>query len=158
MIAHESGYGTDGAAIRVEDPEMVPRLIRWSPDQDIRIKGVATPKEGMMVCVAGSTRGRSKCGAMDWPPETRRWEEVHGNGNPILTTVPYEINSKGGDSGGPIWERGTGLALGTLTGGEENKGESNFTPLKPLPGYPSAPGTLQALEDKEPLHIVKWKP
>ncbi len=158
MIVHESGYGTDGAAIRLEDPSLVPRLIRWLPEQDIRIKGVTTPREGMMVCVAGSSRGRSKCGAIDWPPETRRWEEIHGNGNPILTTVPYEINVKGGDSGGPVWERGTGLALGTVTGGEEEKAGSNFTPLKSLPGYPSAPGTLQALEDGEPLHIVKWKP
>jgi len=47
-----------------------------------------------------------------------RWGEVHSNGNPILTTVRYQINSKGGDSGGPIWERGTGYALGTLTGGD----------------------------------------
>jgi hypothetical protein len=159
MIAHASGYGTDALAIRVEDPGIVPRLIRWSPERDIRVQGVATPKEGMVVCVAGSTRGRSKCDAMDWPPETRRWEPVHNNGNPILTTVPYKINSKGGDSGGPIWERSTGYALGTLTGGEEGKAESNFTSLKELPGYPSAPGTLQALEvGGEPLHVVLWKP
>ncbi|MGN6814974.1 MAG: hypothetical protein ACTHK3_02675, partial [Solirubrobacterales bacterium] len=158
MVAHESGYGTDGEAIRLEDPAMVPRVIRWSPDQDIRIMGVTTPKEGMVVCVAGSTRGHSKCGAMQWPPDTRRWGEEHGDGNPILTTVPFAINSKGGDSGGPIWERGTGLALGTLTAGNEIEAESYFTPLMPLPAYPSAPGTLQALEDKEPLHIVKWKP
>lgn len=113
----------------------------------------------MVVCVAGSTRGRSKCGAIDWPPETRRWEPEKGGVNPILTTVPYKINSKGGGSGGPIWEQGTGLALGTLTGGDDEKAESNFTPLKGLPGYPSAPGTLQALEaGGEPLHLVLWKP
>ena len=82
MIAHPSGYGTDALAIRVTDPGLVPRLIRWSPERDIRVQGVAVPKEGMMVCVAGSTRGHSKCAAMDWPPETRRWEPVHGNGIP----------------------------------------------------------------------------
>lgn len=159
MIEHPSGYGTDALAIRVADPGIVPRLIRWSSSRDVRVQGVAVPKEGMVVCVAGSTRGHSKCGAMDWPPETKRWEPVHNNGNPILTTVPFKINSKEGDSGGPIWERSTGYVLGTLTGGTENEASSNFTPLESLPGYPSAPGTLQALEaGGEHLHVVLWKP
>jgi hypothetical protein len=96
---------------------------------------------------------------MDWPPVTKRWGAVHGNGNPLLTTIKYRINGKQGDSGGPVWERGTGYALGTHTGGDELIAESYFTPLKNIPGYPSAAGSLQALEtENQELHLVLWKP
>ena len=159
--AHPSGYSTDSLAIRLEDPGLAPRLIRWSPTQDVRIQGVATPKEGMIVCASGQTRGRSKCGDIDWPPDTSKWGEKFDNKNPFLTTVPYDINGKGGDSGGPIWERSTGFALGTLTGSEEDgqTNESWFTPLKEVPGYPLANGALQALEvEGQPLHVILWKP
>lgn len=159
MMAHSSGFGTDALAIKLTEPSMVPRSIRWSPDLNIRVKGVARPKEGMMVCVAGAVRGHSKCGEMNWPPVTRRWEEKFDNGNPFLTTVEYEINGKEGDSGGPIWERGTSFALGTHTAGSEDKAESFFTPLKNLLEYPSAPGSLKALGiNGEDLHAVLWKP
>jgi YD repeat-containing protein len=158
--ANPSGYATDALAITLDEPELAPKLIRWSAEQDIRIAGVATPKEGMVVCIAGAVRGRSKCGDIDWPPETSRWEPVRNNGNPRLTTVPIDLNSKPGDSGGPIWERRTRNALGTLTGGEEDWkiNESWFTPLKSLPGYPSAPGTLKVLQDgTKTLHLTQWE-
>ena len=158
--ANPSEHATDALAIKLNEPALVPRLIRWSHERDIRIAGATTPKEGMVVCIAGAVRGRSKCGETDWPPETERWEPVRNNGNPFLTTVPIDINSKPGDSGGPIWERRTGDAIGTLTGGnlEWQINESWITPLKELPGYPTAPGSLRALGvGGEPLHVVSWK-
>ena len=65
----------------------------------------------------------------------------------------------GGDSGGPYWERGTSKAMGTLTGGvgteEGSEGASWFAPVLEIPGYPKAPGSLNALgTEGEPLHRV----
>jgi len=81
-----------------------------------------------------------------------------GFGNPILVvTVASPITSEKGDSGGPYWERRSGLAVGTHTGG--SLGESWMTPLESLPGYSGAPGSLDALgPGGKPLRPVRWRP
>jgi YD repeat-containing protein len=159
-----SGDGTDALAVRLADPSIVPNMIRWSFVQDIRVQGVAIPREGMVVCISGAARERSKCRDIEWPPERKRWVTRNVDGvkhfTPFLTTVPMGVNSVKGDSGGPIWERGTGFAVGTTTGQSKRfPGRGYFTPLKIIPGYPSTVGSLQSLAaGGEPLKVVTWDP
>jgi YD repeat-containing protein len=159
---HPSNFATDAEAILLEDPSIVPRLIRRSSTKFTRIKGAAVAMEGMIVCRAGSISSHVQCGPEEWPPKCERWGEHFENHDPVLCTIRTEIPIKGGDSGGPFWERGTSKAVGTLTGGvgteDESEGAAWFTPVLEIPGYPKAPGSLNALgTEGEPLHLVVWK-
>ena len=154
---HPSNFATDAEAIRIEDPGILPRLIRKSDTTFGRINGTSTVTEGMLVCRAGQYSPNVKCGSAEWPPKCERWGELRENGDPVLCTIRTEIPIAPGDSGGPYWERATGNAVGTLTGGIANA--SWFTPVLELPGYAKAQGSLNALGvEGEPLHLVRWKP
>ena len=160
---HPSNFATDAEAIRVEDPTIVPRLIRRSDTEFTRINGSTAVTEGMVVCRAGQYSPRITCRKAEWPPKCERWGELRENGDPVLCTIRTEIPIQPGDSGGPFWERATGDAVGTLTGGlgniKDTEGAAWFTPVEEIPGYPKAPGSLNSLGvEGEPLHIVKWKP
>ena len=153
---HESNFGTDAEAIRVEDPGILPRLIRLADDRFRRTTGSTTVYEGQIVCRAGASNPAVKCGAVEWPPKCERWGEINENGDPVLCTLRTEIPIAAGSSGGPYWERSTGRAVGTLTGGIADA--SWFTPVEEIPGYPKAQGSLNALgENDQPLHLVKAK-
>jgi YD repeat-containing protein len=153
---HASNFGTDAEAVRVDDSSIVPRVIRYSDTQAKVINGVTTIKEGMVVCRAGQSSPNIKCGPAEWPPKCERWGEVRENHNPVLCTIRAEIPIALGDSGGPYWERATTKAVGTLTGGISNA--SWFTPVEEIPGYPKAPGILNALSvENQPLHVVVWR-
>jgi hypothetical protein len=160
---HPSNFATDAEAIRVEDPSIVPRLIRRSDSEFTRINGSTAVTEGMVVCRAGQYSPRITCRKAEWPPKCERWGEERENGNPVLCTIRTEIPIQPGDSGGPFWERATGDAVGTLTGGvgnaKDTEGAAWFTPVEEIPNFPKAQGSLNALGvEGEPLHIVKWKP
>jgi hypothetical protein len=161
---HPSNFATDAEAIRVEDGTIVPRLIRRSDSEFTRINGSTAVTPGMVVCRAGAFSPEVRCRAAEWPPKCERWKERFENHNPVLCTIRVEIPVQEGDSGGPYWERATGKAVGTLTGGVPNvpgvlHGASWFTPVEEIPGYPKAQGSLNSLGvEGESLHIVKWKP
>jgi YD repeat-containing protein len=153
---HPSNFATDAEAISLADSSIVPRLIRYSDTQSIRVHGATTVSEGMVVCRAGAFSPKVKCGAAEWPPKCERWGELRGNGDPVLCTIRTEIPIAGGDSGGPYWARASGDAVGTLTGGWGPA--SWFTPVEEIPGYPKAQGSLNALGiEGDPLHLVKAK-
>jgi YD repeat-containing protein len=158
---HSSGFGTDGTAVRLISPEVVPRLIYYSADRSIRVQGATTPTEGMVVCVSGSSTDQSRCGEVLWPPELFRYPPKPGltdKYSPFLWQVPFKVDTEGGDSGAPVWERGTGKAVGTLSGGGLGA-YAWLTPVLPLPGRPAAPGLLNALGSPDgPLHLVQWHP
>lgn len=132
---------------------MVPRLIAYSGTRSIPAKGQTIPANGMVVCDAGAYSPSVRCGPIE-EPEAEAWGELRGNGNPILWTEDVLLPAALGDSGGPLWERSTGEAVGTLTGTSFRR--SWFTPLEEIPGHPAAPGSLSALgTEGEPLHLVK---
>jgi hypothetical protein len=153
---HPSGYGTDAAAIRLNNPGLTPRLFQTEANP-VRIEGSAAANPGMIVCKSGATTRKKLCGAIDWSVEAWTWGEEYGNGNPKLWTIEMHVAGPGGDSGGPIWQRGTRKVLGTLTGGLGEYPSSNFTPAMPVDGYPF-PGSLAALGASEPLHVLRFTP
>jgi YD repeat-containing protein len=153
---HPNGYGTDAAAIRLNSPGLVPRLIQTEA-LPVRIKGSTSAHRGMIVCKSGSTSQGKECGDIQWSVEAWAWGEQYGNGNPKLWTIEMQLRAPGGDSGGPIWQRGSRKIVGTLTGGLPGFPSANFTPAEPVTGYPF-PGSLAALGASEPLHVLRYSP
>ena len=161
---HETGqaFTVDAAAARLESAYLAPRLIYFTADQSIRIDSPIVPHVGMVLCHSGITSNRPACG-----PVLREAEAFPylGHGSKMWQ-VPFKAISLGGDSGGPVWEAGSGRAVGLLTAGAEpiHEGEappkeSYVTPLLPTKGHPAAPGVLSALgENGQDLRLVKWQP
>lgn len=156
------GFSVDAAAAELESAYLAPRLIYDSYGQSTRIGPEVVPHIGMILCQSGVTSNRPECGAVMREPEAFSY---FGHG-PKMWQVPFNAYSFGGDSGGPVWEPGTGRAVGLLTAGaeplhagERPAKESYVTPLLPSKGHPAAPGVLSALgQGGQELNLVKWKP
>ncbi len=150
------GFMVDASAVRLENPDVAPRLIYTRYDQSVRISDPIIPYEGMIVCHSGKTSNRPKCGAVVKPPVAFRYRKD----GPRMWQVPFKAFSLGGDSGGPVWQPGTGRAVGSMTAGEfdETIETSYITPLLLSPARPAAPGILSVLGTPEgALNLVKWK-
>ena len=152
----------DAIAARLNSPYFAPRLIYYSATQSIRIDAPKVPQPGMVLCHSGFRSNHVKCGAIPRPPEAFRYR----SDGPMMWQVPFKAYALGGDSGGPVWEAGTGRAIGLLTAGEEPLNpnevppkESYATPLLPTAGHPAARGILDALGTSAggKLRLVQWK-
>jgi YD repeat-containing protein len=160
------GFMVDAEAARLNSPAFVPRLIYYSANQSIRIDSAVSPKLGMVLCFSGNVSNHVKCGRVLGPPEAFSYYE-DGPEAPMMWQVPFSVRSLHGDSGAPVWEAGSGHAVGLLTSGVEPKhvGElgpeiADVTPLLPSPGHPAAPGVLNAEGSSSggSLGLVQWKP
>ncbi len=155
------GFVVDAIAARLDSPEFAPRLIYHTWDQSIRINESKVPQPGMIVCFSGITSNHTRCGPVIGPPEAFAYEGT----DTTMWQVPFKEYSLGGDSGSPVWEAGTGRAIGLMTAGAEpwKPGETPpkenwITPLLPSAGYPAAPGIFAALGTPTGnLHLVRWK-
>jgi tripartite motif-containing protein 71 len=156
-----SGFVVDAIAARLESASLAPRLIYHTWDQSIRVREPKVPQPGMIVCFSGVTSDHTRCGPVLGPAEAFPY---FANG-PKMWQVPFKEYSRGGDSGGPVWEAGTGRAIGLLTAGAEPQNpnevppkESAITALLPSAGRPAAPGILAALgTPTDNLKLVRWK-
>ena len=138
-----NGWSTDGSAIRVENPQFAPRDIWVSPSSAIEVKEVApVPQPGTWVCFSGQASDKVICGAIT-VSEKVVFHFPGGNIGPQkLWLTCFKERSIGGDSGGPVWIKGTHKAIGLLSAGDSD--ESCLTPLLPVDGHPQAPGILSA--------------
>jgi hypothetical protein len=151
----------DAIAARLNSSYLAPRLIYHTWNQSIRIKEPKVPQPGMTVCFSGIISNRTRCGPVIGPPEAFSYRAD----GPRMWQVPFREYSLGGDSGSPVWEAGTGRAIGLMTAGAEPlkpgeppPKESAITPLLPSAGHPAAPGILAALgTPTDNLHLVRWK-
>jgi YD repeat-containing protein len=142
-----SDWGTDVTAIKV-DAGIAPREIYRAPYSNQPVTGIALPTPGMNVCHSGRTSDKPKCGPTF---SGVTWTQYEGQ---KMWQICFEAISLGGDSGGPAYIEGTGIAVGLLSSGSdevEPNGspvkESCFTPLLPIPGKEiNAPGALHAPE------------
>ncbi|HEU4502878.1 MAG TPA: trypsin-like serine protease, partial [Nitrospira sp.] len=137
-----NGYGTDGQAVKLKEPGLVPKWIQVENFYTQKIHGAAPLKENMIVCTTGITSGTASCGRV------RLFEEVEYNGRVMLQ---FNVQAAGpeGNSGGPVWDLMTGAAVGLTSSGPEGPAEwreTNVTPLLPVPGAPNngVPGILAA--------------
>jgi streptogrisin C len=125
--------GTDVAvigSIRADlDPE--PAASTWNdPSQagpDVKIIGTAAPVVGLPVCRSGRTTAWS-CGTIDevgiYLMRGPNFQTDRSDLRPVLGFLSYDVQSSGGDSGGP-WVSGN-YALGIHSGGEDIGEARNF--------------------------------
>jgi YD repeat-containing protein len=138
-----NGWSTDASAIRVDSPELAPRQIWRYPlnATDVRM-AAPVPEAGTWVCFSGQTSDRVICGPIT-VSEKVVFAFPGGNiGNQKLWLTCFKEPSIGGDSGGPVWIKGTHKAIGLVSAGDND--ETCLTPLLPVQGHPQAPGVLAA--------------
>jgi hypothetical protein len=127
-------FFTDGEAIELEgDGSRVPRTIVGDGASVIPVNGVEVAKPEMVACISGATTDTvPKCKAITGSAEVSPGFELKDGSysGPFYVLHTYLLSAPG-DSGAPIWEAGSGKALGlTVIGGS---GTEYFTPLLPPP-------------------------
>ncbi|HEX2280290.1 MAG TPA: S1 family peptidase [Thermomicrobiales bacterium] len=150
----KSTFDTDASAIRLEgNPRgLTPRYINMTGRPEIAIRGVVEPRVGMIVCQSGVTADDERCGKM-----IRLTVRIDYD-NQRMLQVAYNAVARGGDSGAPVWQKGTQNFVGIVTAGSENADEeetapSYFTPVRSPTGYPNMPGIFRSPEFAS-LHLL----
>jgi YD repeat-containing protein len=127
-VGTDSGNQVDGEAILLQGEAQgwSPRQIYLTPNSSQPVTGVVAPTTGMMVCTSGVTTDEVKCGPVEGPAIFLTYTNA-----PIGTwEVPIGIWEKPGDSGSPVWQMGTGNAVGLWNAGRL---PSYVSPLLPIP-------------------------
>ena len=156
MDTVKSTWDTDGAAIRLLDRSLTPRYIYTGEGYAIPIKGVVEPRPNMEVCQSGVTSNKVRCGKITGVATRVAWDEP-GENEKTMQTIFDEV-VLGGDSGSPVWQRGTHYAIGLITAGdlhpvtEEYIAPSYITPLLQVQARPHMPGIFRD-PDLAPLHL-----
>lgn len=150
-LEHEvNHFATDGAAITLDNGLAPPRTIYPATGQSpIRITGVAPVVKGMPICTSGAKSDGIRHGQIrekeNWTGAIQVPRVVDKYGDVVewwpytyeaLTSVPMPE----GDSGGPVWQCGTGKAIGLMAADNGHGLSGLSTLLPPLP--PDASGTL----------------
>jgi tripartite motif-containing protein 71 len=131
--AHRQGIEGDGQVdalailLQGEADAWAPKAVYLSPGETQPITGSALPTPGMLVCTSGSTTNRVLCGQVEGPPVPIEYE---GYARLAPYEVPVSIAEQHGDSGGPVWQSGTGNAVGLWNAGIN---PSFVAPLLPYP-------------------------
>ncbi len=138
-----NGWTTDASVVRVDLPELAPRRVIGGLGQPEDVKAVVpVPPRGKQVCFSGHVSAKVICGKITVSEKvTFRFPQGY-LGTQKLWLTCFMGRSIGGDSGAPVWVRGTHNAVGLLSAG--NTTESCLTPLLPIAGLPRAPGALAA--------------
>jgi hypothetical protein len=145
-----SGVQVDGLAVLLqgEADAWAPRAIYLSPKSSQAVTGITVPAQGMIVSTSGVTSDEVLTGVVQGPPVPFRYEEI-----PSLTTyqVPIGIQEQQGDSGAPVWQTGTGNAIGLWNAGRNPSFVTTLVayPGAEYPGFPAlgnpSPGVLPTL-------------
>jgi hypothetical protein len=111
----------------------------------IPVTGVGTVGIGTRVCYSGATTDENhpfggKCGTVfEFSPYTIEEEHppyvVH-----LLEGWCFDRRTEEGDSGGPVWIEGTGIAVGLVSVGDNES--TCFASLLPDAEHPTTPGVL----------------
>lgn len=138
--ADSSNMDLDIEAIRFEGVSGIePRRIYSDPGvPPIDVTGAGLVRVGTRVCYSGATTDEAfpsgvKCGTV-FELSTFALE-----GHPAKEWC-FDRRSLHGDSGGPIWIEGTGIAVGVLSAGDNTI--TCFSPLLPDPEHPDVPSAF----------------
>ncbi|MDX6634361.1 MAG: tripartite motif-containing protein 71 [Solirubrobacterales bacterium] len=139
----------DGLAILLEGDAnaWAPREIYLGPKATLPVTGSSTPTPGMIVCTSGVTTDIAPfCGFVQGPPVLLNYTN-----EPIASwEVPIGLPERPGDSGSPVWEAGTGNAVGLWNAGSSPSFVSPMLPMTTSSEYeaglaPLAPGIFAKL-------------
>jgi YD repeat-containing protein len=126
-IGTEGPAQVDGEAILLQGTadSWAPRAIYLTPESSQPVTGIVAPTPGMLVCSSGVTTDKVECGPVEGPPVFISYT------NAMISAyeVPVGIYERPGDSGAPVWQAGTGNAVGLWNAGTL---PSFVTPLLPM--------------------------
>jgi hypothetical protein len=137
---YQSGFWrTDAEGIRVKG-DIAPHAIYRTDADPLAVNGTARAESGEILCFSGVTTDKKIC------------RKVLGHrtkkaGNFRLKVYVVRFNALHGDSGAPVWDSGTGSAVGLIQGGPIGDPELTYvTPLLSIPhvSVAQAPGALNA--------------
>lgn len=149
---------TDAEAIWLSETNLVPSWIYecCGGNAAMRVTGVAFPKLGDTVCQSSQFVERVTCGPVTNVSDFDRLEDAKGNLSGWHWMIRAAVAGGRGDSGGPVWMRGTGEAVGLVAGGG-GKGLA-ITPFMRPPHAP--PGQIAGIlsdpnlsPPAKPLHV-----
>jgi len=148
-LEHEvDHFATDGAAISLEKGLSAPRTVYPGVgEQPVRITGVTRAAKGMPICTSGAVTNRIIRGQLrdrlNWTGSIQVPKKE--SGGDVLEWWPYTYQAMAlmsveeGDSGGPVWQCGTGKAIG-LVASYNGRGLTGISTLQP-PLPPDVSGT-----------------
>ncbi|NUK86965.1 S1 family peptidase [Streptomyces lunaelactis] len=92
------------------------------PGPKDRFSGVGLPYVGREVCKSGAKTGEQRCGKITKTDETIPYDD----GTSVRDLIVTDIESHGGDSGGPLYDKNhPEIAIGTLSGGNGDMKAAN---------------------------------
>ncbi len=137
-------YSTDVEALSLEGGYESPReVLRGRNVPPLRITDVASAVKGMPVCSSGSSSEVVRHGEITGTHWVFLYKEEGPNGGGIYFPKNWEpqaqMLTEGGDSGAPVWQCGTGRAIGLISAYNLHGNLTGITPLLP----PEAPNQAE---------------
>jgi tripartite motif-containing protein 71 len=145
---NEGNMDVDMQAVRFQNVSGIePRRI-FNPQEGpppIPLTGAGTVGIGTRVCYSGATTDEAnpfggKCGTVFEHTQYEIGEERPGGASHLQEGWCFDRRTLEGDSGGPVWIEGTGIAVGLVSVGDNV--ETCFSPLLADPEHPSMPSGL----------------
>ncbi len=130
-VPYDGNMETDASAIRLTSTSILPRRI-YQDDQSgiVDVHSIWTPTVGTRLCFTGRTSNKKRCGPVIAPEEEAFGFEEEGSESKSICIGEF---AWGGDSGGPVWVEGTGVAVGLVSYG---------------PVDPKEPGGKQSIKEE----------
>ena len=147
------GFATDGAAIALEGVAPPRTIFPDTGEAPVRITGTTVAAKGTAVCSSGAVSAHTHHGNVQDNDNYTGFTQVPKKENKLGEVEewwPYTYQAitslyvVSGDSGGPVWQCGTGKAIG-LVGSANGHGLTGVSTLQP-PVYPQSEGILYPLE------------
>jgi tripartite motif-containing protein 71 len=120
FLENPSGIDTDAEAVALEKTDLVPSWIYGccGGNSSMKVTGVAFPKVGETVCQSSAFVDKVTCGPVtsisDFDRiENRKTKKFSG----WHWMIRAALEGGSGDSGGPVWMRDSGAAVGLVAGG-----------------------------------------
>jgi sugar lactone lactonase YvrE len=149
-LPRTGGYETDGSAVVLENPNIVPNAI-FRPYRQPLAFGPPEVITNNTLCFSGVKTGDIKCGPVlaycGWRPQRKPQEPSGPLGVLWSAEMGKPFETEAGDSGAPVWDAKTKAIVGVVSGSRVN-GRSMVAPLLPLAMKNStnrAPGILAAV-------------
>jgi tripartite motif-containing protein 71 len=146
---YQSGaWRTDAEAINLEN-DLAPNAIYRPGESPLRVSGEATARVGDVLCFSGMKTGKVRCKKV-----LSQYTATAAHFSQRVYVVAF--GAEHGDSGAPVWNAGTGAAVGLIEGGPRGKAPLTYvTPLLNMPheSVAHAPGALAA-PGMYDLHVI----
>ncbi len=146
---YQSGaWRTDAEAINLEN-DLAPNAIYRPGESPLRVSGEAKARVGDVLCFSGVKTDKVRCKKV-----LSQYTATATHFSQRVYVVAF--GAEHGDSGAPVWNAGTGAAVGMIEGGPRNKSPLTYvTPLLNMPheSVAHAPGALAA-PGMYDLHVI----